>query len=403
MNTASRSGCGRCQEPAAQYQLWCTRCGNPLPADTWHSAPSSTQTQGPLRQSIELYRRVLDDAARLAQQHDINGSDLATIERLYGGLLARQQEALRQQELRDARQHGLNRIRLLIQPHVNQLNSALDIARQARRDFPDDPVLTDLVQQIEAEQQRRQRLAQSELEAQRLLQNARQLVRNEPAAAKQLLVQGLNLSPQHPELLQTLHQVEQQLAVARATATAAGNKAAADRSVMEQLVPAEIIPSQSVPSQPIPLTSSPLTAEVGAPATVAPVNVSGPREPAEPEVGELGPSTWERIVETTSEWSSLLKPFLLDNVGWFVGAFLIIAGFVVLIVAFRQDIGENPILMWSIVFWTLMSTTGAFFALAYLIRRRYPQLETTSNVLLTIVALLIPLVFAAAALTTMAV
>jgi hypothetical protein len=35
-------------------------------------------------------------------------------------------------------------------------------------------------------------------------------------------------------------------------------------------------------------------------------------------------------------------------------------------------------------------------------RRKYPQLETSSNVLLIIVALLIPLIFAAAAVTTLA-
>lgn len=380
MNTAPRSGCGRCQEPAAPYQLWCTRCGNPLPADSWHSAPSSTQKQGPLRQSIDLYWRVLDDAKRLSQQPDISNSDLATVQRLYSGLLAREQHRLRQQQLEDARDHCLNRVRLLIQPHVNQLKSALEIAQQTRRRFPDDAVLADLVHQLTAEQvRRRQHLAQSRPQS--------SVAENKAVAAKQPADElvAAEIVPDQP-LVSSPPVIPVEAAPAAITALSTNVSGERSPGPVSQTVPVERVPVERVPVERRPVEPEPVELE-----------------PVELEPVELGPSTWERIVETTSEWSSLLKPFLLDNVGWFVGAFLIIAGFVVLIVAFRQDIGENPILMWSIVFWTLMSTTGAFFALAYLIRRRYPQLETTSNVLLTIVALLIPLVFAAAALTTMAV
>ena len=107
-------------------------------------------------------------------------------------------------------------------------------------------------------------------------------------------------------------------------------------------------------------------------------------------------------METTSHWSSLLKPFLIDNVGWFVGAFLIVAGFAVLIVAFSENIGENPLLKWSLTWSTLAAVAGGFFGTAYTMRVKYPELATASNVLLTLVGLLIPLVFAAAALTTLA-
>ena len=84
-----------------------------------------------------------------------------------------------------------------------------------------------------------------------------------------------------------------------------------------------------------------------------------------------------------------------------MGAFLVIAGFVVLIVSFWENIEQNRILMHSLVYISLAVATSMFFAMAYFMRLKYPQLESSSNVLLVIVALLIPLVFAAAALTTL--
>lgn len=130
-------------------------------------------------------------------------------------------------------------------------------------------------------------------------------------------------------------------------------------------------------------------------------------EPSEPVVATFAenqddiPSPHRRWIEAASHWSSILKPFLLDNVGWFVGAFMVVAGFVVLIFTFWGTIEQNRILMQSLVFLALAVATGMFFSLAYFMRLKYPQLETSSNVLLVIVALLIPLVFAAAALTSL--
>ncbi len=111
------------------------------------------------------------------------------------------------------------------------------------------------------------------------------------------------------------------------------------------------------------------------------------------------PSPTQRLINSASHWSSLLKPFLIDNVGWFVGGFLLIAGFVVLIVTFWSSIEQNRVLMHSLVYLSLAATTGVLFSMAYFMRVRYPQLETSSNVLLVLVSLLIPLVFAAAVLT----
>ena len=113
------------------------------------------------------------------------------------------------------------------------------------------------------------------------------------------------------------------------------------------------------------------------------------------------PSPVQRFVEAFSRESKLLKPFLLDNVGWFIGGFLVIAGFVALVTTLWTGIKEHEILMRSIVFLAVIGSTGLFFALAYFMRLKHPELETSSNVLLIIVSLLIPLVFASAALITL--
>ena len=139
-----------------------------------------------------------------------------------------------------------------------------------------------------------------------------------------------------------------------------------------------------------------------APATPTPAGHLEPavrRRFAEDEEEILTPT--QRLIDAASKWSTVLKPFLVDNVGWFVGTFLVIAGFIVLILSFWGSIEQNRILMHSLVYFSLAATTGMFFAMAYFMRLKYPQLENSSNVLLVIVALLIPLVFAAAVLTTL--
>ena len=40
---------------------------------------------------------------------------------------------------------------------------------------------------------------------------------------------------------------------------------------------------------------------------------------------------FERLVETVSGWPKLAAPFLVQNIGWFVGAFCFIAGTIFLV------------------------------------------------------------------------
>ena len=113
------------------------------------------------------------------------------------------------------------------------------------------------------------------------------------------------------------------------------------------------------------------------------------------------PSPVQRFIEGFSEWSRPLRPFLLDNIGWFVGVFLVIAGYVALLTTFWVDIEGNRMLRQFLLFLSLFLTTGLFFSLAYYMRVRYPKLETSSSVVLIIVSLLTPLVFIAAVLISL--
>ena len=113
------------------------------------------------------------------------------------------------------------------------------------------------------------------------------------------------------------------------------------------------------------------------------------------------PNPAQRFVEEFSGWSRPLRPFLLDNAGWFVGVCLSIAGYVALLTTFWEDIEGNRLLRQCLLFLSLFLTTGLCFSLACYMRVKYAELEASSNVVLIIVSLLTPLVFIAAVLITL--
>lgn len=174
----------------------------------------------------------------------------------------------------------------------------------------------------------------------------------------------------------------------------------------EELITATLVPSiptlvdDSRPTASLPVRRGDTEAASPPPPSLNEEPRALPQAPTFADDEEV-PTVAQRHLEALSTWTNLVKPFLMDNVGWFVGAFLVIAGFVVLIVTFWNTIEQNQILMHSLVFATLFSATSLFFAAAYFMRLKYPQLESSSDVLLVIVALLIPLVFAAAILTAL--
>lgn len=451
METTDHLRCDSCGCAIASHALWCGGCGAAVAP---YRTPrfSTTSEREKLEESIAFYRTILADLKVLARQHEVSDADQRTICDVYSGLMARKSVELADLRRQSALEICLHKARSLVQPSVGQLATALKVVDRVSRDYPDDPLLQNLQSQIWCEQERRAKAARRTREASELLTTARSCLTSDPATAEQKLLRAQTLAPENKQVAETLELLrlsrEQQQAEERQR-MAERERIAKQELIAEQVratqppVAAELTPPLSEERigegtesrtagdlQSLPVSSRTSEAEhesvmanlvipeeetrgeppqVDAlPGVQDELTTSAASTALKPEAAVVAdeypvPNPWKRIVETTSQWSSMLKPFLVDNVGWFVGAFLIVAGFVVLIVAFRQDIGDNPVLMWSLVFWTLVATTGVFFAVAYFMRRRYPQLETSSNVLLTIVTLLIPLVFAAAALTTLAV
>ena len=293
-----------------------------------------------------------------------------------------------------ALQKCLSTARTLAHSPRGQFQEAIHTLEEGLRKYPDEQALSEMVKEIRThvEQQERARLAAKT--ARDLLVAAKDCLRESRIEEAEVKLQNaLALDPHNQESLATLAQVRSLLEEARRGPQLREPTA----SVPEE---AEIHTAEVVDSQAPVLASG-----QAAPRAVVKVFVKSAvadRTPVAPSFAEEEiPSPTQRWIEAASEWSKVLKPFLLDNVGWFIGVFLIIAGFVVLITTFWRNIEENRLLMLSLVYFSLFATTGMVFALAYFLRVKHPELETSSNVLLIIVALLIPLVFAAAALTTL--
>jgi hypothetical protein len=103
------------------------------------------------------------------------------------------------------------------------------------------------------------------------------------------------------------------------------------------------------------------------------------------------PSAFERLLERVSGWPQLAVPFLVQNIGWFIGGFCLIAGTVFLV---RNTSGFMFAL---VVFASLLGYSGFLLWAGYQLRSKRPELSTASGVLLSISMLLVPLNVAVAA------
>lgn len=101
-------------------------------------------------------------------------------------------------------------------------------------------------------------------------------------------------------------------------------------------------------------------------------------------------SSLENAMASFSGWSKVMIPFLAQNIGWFVSAFLFIAGSIFLIIH-TSGFLRSTIIAGILFSYTLLVIWGA-----YQIKRRRPELDTAVGVLLTLGMLLIPLSIAAA-------
>ncbi len=102
------------------------------------------------------------------------------------------------------------------------------------------------------------------------------------------------------------------------------------------------------------------------------------------------PDALERALRAVAGWPRLLVPFLLQNIGWFIGGFLILAGSVFLVsytAGFLQA---------AVVFVSLYAYTVFLIWAGYKLLQTHPRLTMASSVLLVTGMLLIPLTIAAA-------
>lgn len=392
--SASPTACAACCAWNRPQQLWCFKCDAPLPEPTLATVVGGDQESDA---RVRLYRDVIADLSTLRNEPQADTAQLDAVGLFFESRL----EGIEKERV--ARQHTRAVIALSSNArraaHSNQLGQAVALLNQAIGIADSPETLHDAIAEIEskrtAEQQERE---EQELACRKkvkaLRDEASQLIAlSRLDEAKQKLLVAKELDPGDTQIMAILATVNTRLSMLQQRektrekwtrqwgATVSQSARARQR---ESAPPPQTAPVQSPPvhKQPSVVHRSPQAASFD-------------------DRAERVPSPAERLIESTSKWSSVVKPFLLDNVGWFVGAFLVVAGFVVLIASFWTSIAPNRVMVHSLVYLCLLGATTGFFALAYFMRRKYAQLERSSNVLLAIVALLIPLVFAAAVLTSL--
>lgn len=97
------------------------------------------------------------------------------------------------------------------------------------------------------------------------------------------------------------------------------------------------------------------------------------------------PGLLEKTLKTVSGWHALAAPFLVQNIGWFIGVFLFIAGSVFL-VSYSTGYLKSLIVFLTFFLFTLFLLWGG-----YQLRRKRPDLSMSSDVVLILSLLLIPL------------
>ncbi len=102
------------------------------------------------------------------------------------------------------------------------------------------------------------------------------------------------------------------------------------------------------------------------------------------------PGVLERTLKAVSGWHALVVPFLVQNIGWFIGGFCFIAGSVFL-VSYTTGLGKAFAIWGAMLLYTLLLIGGG-----YALRRRRPELSVSSEVLMSLGTLLVPLTIAAA-------
>lgn len=112
-------------------------------------------------------------------------------------------------------------------------------------------------------------------------------------------------------------------------------------------------------------------------------------EPA-PVWQPVPPDRLERALLALSGWPRLIVPFLVQNIGWFIGGFCLIAG-VFLLIAYTSGFLND-----LLIFGSLLGSTALLLWGGHQLRHQRPELVVASNMLLTLGMLLGPLDLAVA-------
>lgn len=428
MNAQDRS-CARCGRRNPVSRIWCEGCRAGLLSPPVANVPSDDGASDDARK--RLYEEVLRDLEQLSDAGTVPAAKSSLVEMFYRERLA---EVVRSQGER-ARQRSIHQLAASVRRAAleGRYDHAIELLQRGIDEHSDILLFQSMLSEVRArsEEERAQRAS---IEAKELVHAANQLTkRGLLEEAKSKLQNAVALDPSNSDAMTALKELEVRLSGAELVGSpeSAADQEDADEEIPiatlvapadAMLEPAETPEPVVVPEPFVVPEPAGVSGEGGKePGLAVPTSLAESREKEalpvatsiEPKLAaaalgrrsfaeeEEVPTPTQRLIDSASQWSSVLKPFLLDNVGWFVGAFLVIAGFVVLIVSFWGSIEQNRILVHSIVYFSLLGTTGIFFAMAYFMRLKYPQLESSSNVLMVIVTLLIPLVFAAAVLTTL--
>ncbi|MCP4690389.1 MAG: hypothetical protein GY859_20210, partial [Desulfobacterales bacterium] len=97
----------------------------------------------------------------------------------------------------------------------------------------------------------------------------------------------------------------------------------------------------------------------------------------------------ERALETMSGWSSMAVPFMVRNIGWFIGGFLFIAGSIFLVIQ-TSGFARSLIIAVFLFGYTLLLLLGAHRLL-----RKEPGMRAACTIMITLGMLLIPLTITA--------
>ncbi|WP_295393240.1 hypothetical protein [uncultured Thiodictyon sp.] len=102
------------------------------------------------------------------------------------------------------------------------------------------------------------------------------------------------------------------------------------------------------------------------------------------------PSRLEQALQALSGWPALIAPFLVQNIGWFIGGFCFVAGALFLIANTSGFVNA------LVVFGSLFGSAAFLLWAGFQFRRQRPELAVASSMLLTLGMLLGPLVVAVA-------